>query len=199
MRYFLFVAFLLLRIVSTAQETVPGSTEEIKQEYARRVKLEKIDGQYIPKDIDDAYREFQRITDDSSRAKFARMTEDDARTKLYYSLGQWFKVKWSLKMGSRLAEYFHQNGITWPDDMVAILTLYFHRKLNNKDPQLADLFKYYKEKRAAAWEEYIKKHATDTLDVVKPMDSTKTKKPVTPARKPAPAGKTSAVPPKSKK
>jgi hypothetical protein len=101
-------------------------------------------GQYIPRDLDDALSEVDRIMGDKGRAQILQATEDDM---IWYhmGLGMWIRNNWGLWGGLRLAKYFNQLGIYHPDDMSGIILDSYWRKLHNKPIDLEGQIRKYQE------------------------------------------------------
>ncbi len=122
---------LLLPSLLIAQSSGPPSTkEEYEREYAKRIKKEYLYGVYIPKDMGDAFRQLDKLTDAESRKKFLSLSEEDAWRKLFFSLGRWIAHNWGFYGGSRFSHYLRGMGLTHPDDMVRFVIVMYHRHLS---------------------------------------------------------------------
>jgi len=99
---------------------------------------------YIPSDLEDAFRELQKMMHPSYVEEFKEVPEQ-AVPRYHMSLGRWIRTKWGLWKGSRLSEYFNSLGITHSDDMSAIILTSFHRSLKNKPIELDQQIKYYQD------------------------------------------------------
>jgi hypothetical protein len=64
---------------------------------------------------------------------------------MHFGFGLWMRNNWQLWGGSRLSKYFNSLEIYHPDDMSGIILVSYHRYLNNKDIQLDEQIKYYKD------------------------------------------------------
>ena len=150
---FFFIGALLLSATTYAQE--PAQTEdEWEESYKKRVKKSVINGVYIPKGLNDALVQLEKLVDSESKVKFKWMEEDKAVRKLHFSFGRWIIYNWGLYEGSRLSAYFNQIGVTYPDDIAQLLIRAFHRKLNRTEIDFPGLVKFYVEKRK---EDHMKK------------------------------------------
>jgi hypothetical protein len=97
---------------------------------------------YIPSDLEDAYRELQKMMHPSFVEEFRETPEE--RLPLYHrGLGRWIRTYWGLWNGSRLSGYFNGLGITHSDDMSAIILTSFHRSLRNVPIQLDQQIQSY--------------------------------------------------------
>ena len=79
--------------------------------YEQRVRRERLNGHYIPYDINDAMRELEDITSTTSQNAYAEREEDFVVHKLYFSFGRWLGLNWSLYEGSRMSAYFRDLGV----------------------------------------------------------------------------------------
>ena len=153
-----------------AQEVAPppATKAEYEQVYAQRIMQSKLDGQYIPKDIFDAFNELTRLTDTASRDKFKSMTEYEVEHKVFFSLGRWISTKWSLYDGSRYSNYLREAGISFPEDQAVATMICWHRKLNGKDIGFKEIKEKLLAKRKKADEERQKKMKVIKETVTKP-------------------------------
>ncbi|MEO5906397.1 MAG: DUF6794 domain-containing protein [Saprospiraceae bacterium] len=108
------------------------TAEEFEANYAKRIKEEMIYGVYIPVDLDDAYSELNRLSNPNALGGFKNAPEEEIRRKLHFGLGRWILSNWGLEDGSRISHYLKLKGISLPDDMVRVIIVTWHRKLNGK-------------------------------------------------------------------
>lgn len=106
-------------------------------EYAKRIKLESINGVYIPTDLYDAFAELTRLSIAAELEKF-KNAPDSVIYKSHFGLKKWVQLNWGLDDGSRISDYLKQRGISFPDDMANIIVLMFHRHLNNQPLNLEE-------------------------------------------------------------
>ena len=132
-RFILTVSFLGLSLWGFAQ-----TEEEFEENYARRIKMEMIDGVYIPMDLEDAFGELNRLSNTEGLAAFKASPEDSIRRKLHFGLGRWILINWGLEEGSRISDYLKQKGVSKPDDMVEVIILTWHRDLNGQPLKLEE-------------------------------------------------------------
>ena len=119
--------------IATAQ-----TAEEFEANYAKRIKEEMLFGVYIPVDLDDAYSELNRLSNPEAIGGFKNAPEDEIRRKLHFGLGRWIMSNWGLEEGSRISHYLKLKGISIPDDMVRVIIVTWHRKLNGKPLMLEE-------------------------------------------------------------
>ncbi len=136
----------------------PADTEEeFERRYQERIKKDRLNGIYIPKNLDDAIAQLYKLTEESLRQRIRAIPEDSACIYLHRRLGQWMIVNWSFYEGSRLSHYLRSAGVTHPDDMADFLILAFHRHLNGRPVEIRQLATYFREKRKQEWQERRKK------------------------------------------
>ncbi|MBK8967200.1 MAG: DUF6794 domain-containing protein [Saprospiraceae bacterium] len=134
----------------------PNSEEEFQRQYQERITKDRLHGIYIPKNLNDALDQLDKLTSEESKALFLSIPEDSVCLVMHNRLGQWMIVNWSFYEGSRLSNYLRSAGITYPDDMADFLTLAFHRHLHKKPVEIRELATAFREKRKAAWKEDLK-------------------------------------------
>jgi len=127
-------ALLLLcsSIILFGQTAKDVEAKEFAENYKRNVKKSRINGVYIPRDINDAMRQLERKSDAQAISAFTSAEEDLVVKKLHFGLGRWMVQNWNLEYGSRLSSKLAKRGLTSPDEMATLLIRCFHRYLNNK-------------------------------------------------------------------
>lgn len=131
----LFVGIILgMTVVSNAQSKTSENLspkEKYELEYKKRITKKYLYGRYIPSDILDACKELTRLSDPRAIEKFKSNPEDTVVKKLHFGLGKWVMHNWGLQDGSRYGHYFKSKGLSYPDDMVKITLMAWHRSLND--------------------------------------------------------------------
>ncbi|MEP6796204.1 MAG: DUF6794 domain-containing protein [Saprospiraceae bacterium] len=110
---------------------VAQTPKEFEANYAKRIKLEMINGVYIPVDLEDAFSELTRLSDAAGIANF-KNAPDSLIAKSHFGLVKWVQLNWGLDEGSRLSHYLKLKGISVPDDMARVIVLLYHRHLNGQ-------------------------------------------------------------------
>lgn len=153
--FFPIVFFLLAGVHISAQQDAgpPSSADEYEKQYQDRIRKDRLFGIYIPKNLDDAMDQLDKLTSPESRARFKNMPEDSVCIKMHASLGQWMIRNWGFYEGSRLSHYLRSAGVTFPDDMADFLILAYHRRLHNLPFSIKELAPVFREKRQKAYEE----------------------------------------------
>lgn len=112
--------------------------------YSQRSVNDSINGIYIPKNLEDCFREIDLAWDEKNRNEIKSMTEEQFLGNSHFGMGMWIRNNWGLWGGSRLALYFNDLGIFHPDDMSGIILTSYYRKLKGYDIELNEQIKYYK-------------------------------------------------------
>ena len=96
------------------------------EEYALRLKMDTINGVYIPKDIEDCCVQLDKIISEEDKEYIKGLPKKKDTIDLHFSLGMWIRNNWGLWGGSRLQIYFLKKDINHPDDMSSkILETYY--------------------------------------------------------------------------
>jgi hypothetical protein len=119
----------------------------LPEPYDVRIKKAYLNGQYIPKNLEDALLELDKRMEADAMETFKNLSEEEAHRKAFFSFGRWIMVKWGMEDGSRLTEYFWQQQIGVVEDMTRIIMISYHRKLNQKPLDTESLFETFRKKR----------------------------------------------------
>ena len=123
--------------------------QKIEQKWADEDKIrfttDSIRGVYIPKDLEDCFRQIDSFWDDSTKTKAKEWTEDEFSANAHFGFGMWMRNNWQLWGGSRLSKYFNDMEIYHPDDMSGIILDSYHRYLTGKETKIDEQVKYYQE------------------------------------------------------
>ncbi len=141
----LFLAFLFAG-VCLGQE-FPSSEESFEKQYLRNIKKSRLNGVYIPKDMDDAMKELTELSPKEALEKFKNADIEKVARKLHFGLGRWMVVNWNFEMGSRFSHYLKSMGVSYPDDMAEFTIISLHRHLNGVPQDLKERAKKYAIKR----------------------------------------------------
>jgi len=123
--------FNCMLIVGSFLPVFSQTAAEFEANYARRIKMEQINGVYIPIDLQDAFSELNRLSDPQGIAKLKNAPEKSL-SQSHFGLQKWIELNWGLDEGSRLSQYLRMKGITVPEDMARVIVLTYHRYLNGK-------------------------------------------------------------------
>lgn len=142
-----FAIISMFGIQATAFGQLADSEEQFDSLYALRISLAEINGVYIPVDLEDSFRELQRLSSAEDIEKFKSAPEEIVRDKLHFGLGRWIYVNWGFYLGSRFSHYLRSLGLEHPDDMTKFVIVSFHRHLNGEDLRIDEQVEYYKKQR----------------------------------------------------
>jgi len=106
---------------------------------------DSIKGVYIPKDLEDCFRQIDSFWNDSTKQMVKDWSEAEFSGKVHMGFGMWMRNNWQLWGGSRLSKYFNDKGIYHPDDMSGIILNSYHRHLNNFEIKLEEQIQFYKD------------------------------------------------------
>jgi hypothetical protein len=113
-----------------------------KNEDLKRFVADSISGIYIPKDLEDCFKQIDSFWSDSTKTKVKLQSEDDFSSGAHFAIGLWIRNNWQLWGGSRLSKYFNDLGIYHPDDMSGIILDSYHRYLTGKEINLQQQLDY---------------------------------------------------------
>jgi hypothetical protein len=128
------IQFLFVFNLSSAQK---GSEKD-------RFSPDSIDGVYIPKDLEDCFRQIDSFWPDSIKMKVKTWSEKEFASSVHMGTGMWMRNNWQLWGGSRLSKYFNELGVFHPDDMSGIILISYHRQLTGKELNLQKQIDFYK-------------------------------------------------------
>jgi hypothetical protein len=131
----------------TAPTTLPSTnpTTRPSGQFEPRKDASGKTGYYIPRDLDDALVEVDRIFVSAGKRDAVMNGTEEDMIQYHFGLGMWMRNNWGLWGGSRLSEYFNGIGIHHPDDMSGIILDSYWRKLHGKPIDLEGQVKYYEE------------------------------------------------------
>ncbi len=146
-RLFLVFLFSSIVMVLSGQSKPAQSGLSPEERYQKRITQDYLDGVYIPKDLSDAFIQFNKLIEKSSQEKFKSVPEDIAIEKLYFSFGRWISYNYGFREGSRFSVYLNNLGIYHPEDMVKFVMTTYHRNLNNAKLDVKPLLEEFISKR----------------------------------------------------
>lgn len=153
------LSFLLIQTVSaqfkdSSDPSQNMATDKIsfQKQYEKNIRKTRIDGVYIPADLEEAFEELSTLAAKEGIAKFKSAPEEIISRKLHFGLGRWISINWNLEEGSRYEYYLKNLGLVNVDDMVQFTIVSWHRHLLNKNLEVKERVDHYKkiqEKRLA--------------------------------------------------
>jgi hypothetical protein len=127
--------------------------------YQWRVAQSHLDNFYIPTDINDCFKQLDKLMETSVKQRFMAFSDEEVDRKTHASLGRWIDHKWQISDGSRISYYFYRMGVPSPEYTIGIIITSYHRYLHKKDLKLKEQVAYFK----ALWEEKKKERVDDML------------------------------------
>ena len=122
-----------------------GANSTINTKLEQKFTTDSLKGIYIPKDLEDCFKQINSYWNDSTKTQVKQRTEKDFCTEAHHGFGAWMRGNWHLEIGSRLSKYFNEMGIYHPDDMSGIILHSYHRRLTGKDIELEEQIKHYQD------------------------------------------------------
>lgn len=99
---------------------------------------------YIPVDLEDAFKELERMLAPEFIAEIRARTEP-GMIEYHLGLGMWIRNHWRLWAGSGLGQFFNRLGIYHPEDMSVIILATFWCHLHSQPLRLEERVAYFKE------------------------------------------------------
>ena len=112
--------------------------------YKERLKQEKINGNYIPRDLLDAFRELDKIIVGAARENFMNFSDEEVDKRTHRKIGFILKERWYMYEGSRYTGFFKRMGINGLEHMIGITIQSYHRHLHKKDLQVREQIDFFK-------------------------------------------------------
>lgn len=131
--FFLLFLPLLTFAQETAEKKVIGDSL-----YQTNIKKTRLYGVYIPKDIDDALSELDKLSTPDAKKNLLKANETTIAKKLRFGVGRWMEYNWNFQEGSRFSHFLREKGIWHVDDMAEYMIILYYRHVN-KIPLDADV------------------------------------------------------------
>lgn len=160
----IWIILLFIGSMATAQQSNKAVKKMSPEErYEQNITKETIDGNYIPKDLEDAIVQLQKLSDGSSLNKFKDAPEAIIASKLHFSLGRWIRIHWNLEEGSRYVAYLKSLGLKDIDHMVQFTIVSFHRHLNNRPQDIKNRVTEYEKEIQARLKKLKERTTTEVI------------------------------------
>jgi len=101
-----------------------------EEAYQKRIVKEYLHGVYIPRDLSDAFVQFNKLIDKATIVKFKNLPEDQADRRLHFGFGKWISHNYNFFEGSRFSAFLNNLGLYHPDDMITFVIITYHRNIN---------------------------------------------------------------------
>lgn len=122
-----------------------------------RYTTDSLRGVYIPKDLEDCFKQINQFWSDSTKMKVKQLTEEEFSGRAHMHFGMWMRNNWQLWGGSRLSKFFNDMGVYHPDGISGIILDSYHRYLTGSDIKLEEQIKFYQDYWRKANDEKKKK------------------------------------------
>ena len=142
-------------LTTSAQDGPANNVDEYEKQYAERITKDRLYGTYIPKNLDDALNQLDKLISENGRETIKAFPEDSVYLYLHGRLGQWIIMNWGFYGGSRMSHYLRSAGVTYPDDMADLIILAYHKRLHGKPIVIKELILHFKNRRNQLWLEKI--------------------------------------------
>ncbi|MFD0999948.1 DUF6794 domain-containing protein [Ohtaekwangia kribbensis] len=136
--YFRYITGFRKKSASVARKERKQEIKQDKLEYKKRIQQDSIDHVYIPADLQDCFKQLDKLLSSADKQSFANASENSL-DKYHMGLGLWIRNNWGLWKGSRLSNHFNKLGVFHPDDMSGIVIRFYHRYLNGHELKLDEL------------------------------------------------------------
>ena len=123
-----------------------SATAQKMDKLQRRLCLvsEKINGVYIPINIDDAISVLDTLFKGEVKSLANKSSsESDFTGRTHLGLGMWLRNNWGLWGGSRLSVYFNDMKIFHPDDMSGIILHSYYRHVKGQNLDIEGQIEHY--------------------------------------------------------
>ena len=133
-----------------AQQSPGGEPVSVSMDslYRWRIKQEKLDGVYIPKDLEDCFGVLDEAMDEPTRKAFLELPEAEVDARTHNTIGLWMSVRWQMPEGSRITAKLYQMGLPHFDYMISTILVSYHRLKHGIDLKVEDQIAFYR----AHWE-----------------------------------------------
>ena len=165
LRLSILILTLVFGSITPAVSQIADTEHAFDSLYAIRIQQEEINGVYIPVDLEDSFRELERLSSSEALEKFKSAPEDIVRDKLPLGLGRWISVNWGFYLGSRFSHYLRGLGLEHPDDMTRFVIVSFHRHVNDQDLRIQEQIDAFADLREQERQERAKRQEV-VLDTV---------------------------------
>lgn len=136
--YFRYITGFRKKSASVARKERKQEIKQQKLEYKKRIQQDSIDHVYIPSDLQDCFKQLDKLLTSAEKKSFASASENSL-SSYHMGLGLWMRNNWGLWKGSRLSNYFNKLGVLHPDDMSGIIIRFYHRYLNGHEFKIDEL------------------------------------------------------------
>lgn len=113
-----------------------------------RYSTDTLRGVYIPKDLEDCFKQIDSFWNDTVKNEVRTMTSSEFGGNTHFGIGLWMRNNWQLWGGSRLSKYMNDLGIYHPDNMSGTILSLYYKYLTEEEFDLAKEIEKIKEQRS---------------------------------------------------
>ena len=136
--------------------------------YHSNIKKSRINGVYIPKDLDEALRELDTLSPENGKLKLRLSDENSVAQKLHFGLGRWMAYNWNFDEGSRFSHFLTGLNLRYTEDMIDFMLRMYFRHLNGKPLDAQATAAKYQQNRDKIYQDEMKaKLGVDSIIVKK--------------------------------
>lgn len=107
---------------------------EVEHQYT----ADTLQGNYIPKDLNDCFIQIDKLWNDSTKNAVKKMSEEDFWMSRYSNFGMYMRNNWRIWGGSRLSKYFNDYGVYNAERISVVILISYHRYLLGKPIRFED-------------------------------------------------------------
>jgi hypothetical protein len=130
------ISFLCIIILISGVINSSTQVKDTSEAYTDYSTQDTLNGVYIPKDIEDCFRQLDSFWSDSLKSELKKMSLNEFLSQAHFGIGMWLRNNWGLWVGSRLSKYFYSFNYSHPDDISSIILELYYRQLKGEDIHL---------------------------------------------------------------
>lgn len=127
-----------------------------------RYSTDTLRGVYIPKDLEDCFKQIDSFWNDTVKNEVRTMTSSEFGGNTHFGIGLWMRNNWQLWGGSRLSKYMNDLGIYHPDNMSGTILSLYYKYLTEEEFDLAKEIEKIKEQRSKVAPDFKSDYELDT-------------------------------------
>jgi len=127
------ISFLCIIILISGVINSSSQVKDTSEAYTDYSTQDTLNGVYIPKDLEDCFKQLDSFWSDSLKMEIKKMSLNEFLSQAHFGIGMWLRNNWGLWVGSRLSKYFHSFKYSHPDDISSIILELYYRQLTGED------------------------------------------------------------------
>ena len=130
------ISFLCIIILISGVINSSPQVKDTSEAYTDYSTQDTLNGVYIPKDLEDCFKQLDSFWSDSIKLEIKKMSLSEFLSQAHFGIGMWLRNNWGLWVGSRLSKYFNSFNYSHPDDISSIILELYYRQLTGEDIHL---------------------------------------------------------------